>query len=194
MSALTVNGDLNIMGKFKINGEPIDTLGCECESFDNKITGDLEFLENKTKQGSISGLKVDGVSCLKLKSDKILVNGDLEVSGAGGPVSITTDEQPTGEKFLGRDVYIKGWEGQLTGAKTNADFIVSNFLPSASCRVLSYGGDVMYDCDYNTSIIIGLWGNLNFYKSGADIYFVKGIGGMQEDSPNLRFWVKYTHE
>jgi hypothetical protein len=140
MSALTVNGDLNIMGKFRINGEPLNVDGADTEA-----------------------------------------------------LCITSAEQATGEKFMGRDVFIKGWEGQLTGAKTNADFIIPNFLPSASCRVLSYGGDVMYDCAYNTSIIIGLWGNLNFYKSGANIYFVKGIGGMQEDSPNLRFWVKYTH-
>jgi hypothetical protein len=146
-------------------------------------------------QGTISGLKKDGIKSLKLKSEKIIVDGALEVDGAAyrGPLSITTDEQPTGEKFMGRDVYIKGWEGPLTGAKTNADFTISNFFPNAFCRVLGYGGDL----EYTTSgicVIIANWIGVNLYKNGLNLYVLKPMGGIQIDSPNFRIWVKYTHE
>jgi hypothetical protein len=192
MSALTVNGDLNIMGKFRINGEPLNTgSGSGGETFDNKITGDLQFLENKVMHGTITGWKEDDTHLLKLKSEKIVVDGDLEVVGAGGPVSITTEEQATGEKFLGRDMYVRGWEGNLD---ESGDTAVGEFFPSGSCRLVSYGGSSYVD---EMEMTVPIPNGITEYNFVRDVFtfdrvLVIRVANCQTSA--TRIWVKYTHD
>jgi hypothetical protein len=73
-------------------------------------------------------------------SGSVNISGTYKINGEEPyqkKENITTAEQATGEKFLGRDVYVKGWEGILTGLDT----IVSNFFPTTACRLVSWGGD-----------------------------------------------------
>jgi hypothetical protein len=186
MTALNVNGSLNITGQYKINGEIINTTGCVCEKFDNKITGGLQFLENSVMQGTISGLKEDGISSLKLKQGNVIVDGDLVVDGAAykGPISVTTDEQATGEKFLWKDVYIKGWQGDAP-----TDDTIANFFPCVTCCIVSYGGDSLHTngarCPFPYSSI------KNLYRTNRNLFlWFSTIEGRTD----VRIWVKYTHE
>jgi hypothetical protein len=181
MSSLFVSGSVNISGTYKINGEDIAT-----EKFNNKITGDLEFLENKVMHGSISGSKEDGTHILKLKSEKVVVDGALEVDGDPyrGPLSVTTAEQATGEKFLGREVYIKGWEGEVPVGN-----MVSSFFPNPNCCIVSYGSDTTREIATDRTPIS--------YIHEQDVFRRDANLGLYFNStrrPWVRVWVKYTHE
>jgi hypothetical protein len=185
MTALNVNESLNITGKCKINGEELNH---------NKITGDLEFLENNVLHGTISCLKEDGTHLLKLKSEKIVVDGDLQVGEDAyrGPISITTEEQATGEKFLGRDVYVKGWEGTVSAGTNGALTRVLAFFPSSNCYIVSYGGGSVYGSSGDMNMPFPFYDNSTwrfFYQSGGDLNI--NCKGGNATIP-ARIWVKYT--
>jgi hypothetical protein len=182
MSSLFVSGSVNISGTYKINGEDIAT-----GTFDNKITGDLEFLENKITHGSISGRKEDGTHILKLKSEKVVVDVALEVDGTAykGPLSVTTDEEASGEKLFGRDVYVKGYEGEIAANNST----INNFFPSADCRIVGVGGDnELFD---GSRLPFPHTTNQYLYQNGQAL----AVKITTARFPSFaRFWVKYTHE
>jgi hypothetical protein len=131
----------------------------------------------------------------------LFVSGSVNISGtylkngeniSERKVNITTEEHAKGEKFLGRDVYIRGWEGTLNS--TGWQTIVANFFPSSSCHVVSLGGESVLAGSneglFLSTYIASGW-QRQVRRLGSDLEFVSA-GDLV--NCNTRVWVKYTHE
>jgi hypothetical protein len=121
------------------------------------------------------------------------ITGSYKVNGTSlktpdPPLSITTEEQATGEKFLGRDVYVKGWEGTITTATTT----ITNFFPTETSQFVSSGGNSKNSASscYIPSIYAMADSRVT-YSVGKNLCFTYGSNGLGEQ---VRIWVKYTHE
>jgi hypothetical protein len=165
-SQLNIKGGVNVDGVLIVNGVDIA----------NEVRGVLNFSdEDDSVRGSIIGDEDDGVEMLRIRSEKVIIDGDLKVTGTlSVGEGITTEEQATGEKFFGRDVFVKGWEGPLNS--TDWQTTIPNFFPSSSCHIVSYGGE----------------SNL----AGSDEYYplpcYLSTGRQRLVRRIARVWVKYT--
>jgi hypothetical protein len=112
------------------------------------------------------------------------VDGSLVVNGENieGKVGITTGEQATGEKFLGRDVYVKRWEGTVS----TANHTLYNFFPSDGCGLVGIGGqsgNCFFPYSYTGYYRLA-------YQDRANLvfqYFSSYVGEV------AKIWVKYVH-
>jgi hypothetical protein len=136
-----------------------------------------------------------------IEMSTLFVSGSVNISGTykingeepyQQKVNITTEEQATGEKFLGRDVYVKGWEGTVPGSNSASLKTVTDFFPNTSCRILNYGGDVQYDNDVYIPLDYGP--NVQTYKSGPNLMLNFTARALVLGDRSLRIWVKYTKE
>jgi uncharacterized membrane protein YgcG len=69
----------------------------------------------------------------------LMIEGKSEMSGVLKCKRIErpddVDGKMTGEKFLGRYVYYKEWDGDLTSPQ------IEDFFPSTHCYIVAFGGD-----------------------------------------------------
>jgi hypothetical protein len=94
--------------------------------------------------------------------------------------------------YFGYPVFLKTWEGLLdsTGWKTT----ISNFFPSPSCRIVSYGGECILPQSneaYSLPTYVSAGWQRQVIRSGSDLYFMSA-GDLANS--NVRVWVKYTKQ
>jgi hypothetical protein len=120
-------------------------------------------------------------------SGSVNISGTYKINGEEPyqrKVNITTSEQATGEKFLGRDVYVKGWEGPFPSSS-----IITDFFPNPACCVFDYGGDSARDYETDRAPFPYV-GEQGIFRRNRDL----GLRFANNTKSNIRLWVKYTKE
>jgi hypothetical protein len=121
----------------------------------------------------------------------LLIQGQSEMSGVLRCKRIERpdeiDGKMTGEKFLGRNVYYKEWEGDLENSH------IEGFFPSPSCCIVAFGGDHLTNSTGVERVPIPYPDFIVGVKI-VDVDLIFEALHDQSLTSGLRFWVKYTDD
>ncbi|GHU20818.1 hypothetical protein FACS189472_12820 [Alphaproteobacteria bacterium] len=130
------------------------------------------------------------------------IPGNLYIGASGGSkqlflnsleikvVNPTSTAQETGETYFGKKVYIKTWEGNVSGIVE-----VPNFFPTYNSKFVSAGGNVAFND--TTSFPIPYYGASDFkclLTKGLTSLFVDFASPSSGDPSEVKVWVKYADD